>query len=106
MRGTAARPRALCAAGEAVARGVAAFDYADGAWLIGRDKGAAEDISLWKPAIGHQNKFLAPRSIFETGFKLVDQAIHNKIVSFIWDIADDVVRDTEQVPLLKEGTHS
>ena len=54
----------------------------------------------------HQNKFLAPRSIFETGFKLVHQAIHNKIVSFIWDIADDVLRDTEQVPLLKEGTHS
>ena len=32
----------------------------------------------------------------------MDQATHNKIVSFIWGIADDVLRDTEQVPLLGE----
>ena len=32
----------------------------------------------------------------------VDQATHNKIVSFIWGIADDVLH-TEQVPLLEEG---
>lgn len=40
----------------------------------------------------------------------MDQATHNKIVSFNWGIADDVLRDlfwrgkyTEQVPLLEEG---
>jgi type I restriction-modification system DNA methylase subunit len=31
----------------------------------------------------------------------VDQATHNKIVSFIWNIADDVLRD-----LFKRGKYS
>jgi type I restriction-modification system DNA methylase subunit len=31
----------------------------------------------------------------------VDQATHNQIVSFIWSIADDVLRD-----LFKRGTYS
>jgi len=38
---------------------------------------------------------LAPLSIDDSDGAqlLVDQATHNKIVSFIWGIADDVLRD-------------
>ena len=46
-----------------------------------------------KPAIMH--------AYFFRKKAVMDQAIHNKIVSFIWGIADDVLRD-----LFKRGKYS